>query len=254
MYVSIHVSKCFIYYVAWNAQNFTEGVEDERNQDDDDDDDGGQLLTAGAVFDEGSLWSISNAPGKKLQGQTAPTIRIPSQFRYKITKLMDHSAVIKTWEESLTRGSESFLPQPITSSRLFFSRARSYPTSVMSIIKYDTAREEARQERKTYEDTRGLEVYEVPKRDWRGTSYSRVLEISSKDNDHYWIDKGYMHDPDYIDDPDMIHGASKQIMFGEPKTGPIISSIILFKNPDDLKQNLNEQVNLSQLYLSQYDL
>ena len=190
-----------------------------------------------------------------------------------MTKLMDQSAVIKQWEESLTKGSVSSLSQPITSSRLFFSRARSYPTSVMSVIKYDTAREEARQEKKNKEDTRGLEVYEVPKRDWRGTSYKKVLEYSGEEKDDYWLEKGYLHDPgerkilnsciaffiitsfslystchiffcdvDYIDDPEMIHGASKQVMFGEPKTGPIISSIILFRNPNDLKQNLNEQV------------
>ena len=30
-------------------------------------------------------------------------------------------------------------------------------------------------------------------------------------------------------------------MFGTPLTGPIICSTLLFKNPDELRQSLNEQ-------------
>lgn len=176
-----------------------------------------------------------------------------------MTKLFDQSAVIRQWEDSLLRGvvvtDTSLSPQqqqqhqqqqPITSSRLYFSRARSYPTSIMSVIKYDTAREEAKLERKNYEDTRGLEVYEVPKRDWRGTSHRKaILEQKDEDEEYkkhsYWVERGYLHDPNYIDDPNMIHGAAKQVMLGEVKTGPMISSIILFKNINELKEDLNEQ-------------
>ena len=117
----------------------------------------------------------------------------------------------------------------------------------MSIIKYDTAREEAKLEKKSGMDNRGFDVFEVQRRDWRGLSYQRVLDqgnISGNTDakkDPYWLERGYLHDPDYLDDPEMIHGASKQVMFGDARTGPVICSTILFKNPDELKRNLNEQ-------------
>ena len=220
------------------------------HDDDDDDDMAHGFSNATSVHDDYTLWNLTDAPGKKLQGPNAQTVRVPPLIRFKVMKLFDQSAVIRQWEDSLLRGGiedssvVSQQQQPITSSRLYFSRARSYPTSIMSVIKYDTAREEAKLEQKNYEDTRGLEVYEVPRRDWRGTSYRKAfLEHDEEEYEkhNYWVERGFLHDPDYIDDPDMIHGASKQVMLGEVKTGPMISSIILFKNINELKEDLNEQ-------------
>lgn len=229
---------------------------DHRHDDDDDDDGMVPAFNTTNVHDDYNLWNLTDAPGKKLQGPNAHTLRVPPPIRYKVMKLFDQSAVIRQWEDSLLRGvvvigsslssqQQQQQQQPITSSRLYFSRARSYPTSIMSVIKYDTAREEAKLERKNYEDTRGLEVYEVPKRDWRGTSHRKAILEQNNDGEYekhsYWIERGYLHDPNYIDDPNMIHGAAKQVMLGEVKTGPMISSIILFKNINELKEDLNEQ-------------
>ena len=240
----------------------------EKPCDEDDDDDINSFTPFSNTYDDHNLWNLTDAAGKKLQGPNAQTMRVPPLIRYKVMKLFDQSAVIRQWEDSLLRGNvgtdeqqqqlqqqhhQQQLQQqqqqqqqqpPITSSRLYFSRARSYPTAIFSVIKYDTAREEAKLERKTYEDTRGLEVYEVPARDWRGTSFQKaILEQNEEEYEkhRYWIERGYLHDPDYIDDPDMIHGAAKQVMLGEAKTGPMISSIILFKNINELKEDLNEQ-------------
>lgn len=36
-----------------------------------------------------------DAPGRKLQGHPAPTVRLPLQFRYKLMRISDQSAVIR---------------------------------------------------------------------------------------------------------------------------------------------------------------
>ena len=50
-----------------------------------------------------------------------------------------------------------------------------------------------------------------------------------------------MHDPNHLDDPKMAHGSSRQESRGDAKRGPIIYSIIQFKNKRELKEQLNEQ-------------
>lgn len=50
-----------------------------------------------------------------------------------------------------------------------------------------------------------------------------------------------MHDPNHLDDPKMAHGSSRQESRGDAKRGPIIYSIIQFKNKKELKEQLNEQ-------------
>ena len=57
---------------------------------------------------------------------------------------------------------------PLLSSRLFYSRARAYPVAIFSVIKYDAGEEKAKIAKLRAEDRRGLEVFELPQRDWRG--------------------------------------------------------------------------------------
>ena len=57
---------------------------------------------------------------------------------------------------------------PLLSSRMFYSRARAYPVAVFSVIKYDAGEEKAKIAKLKAEDQRGLEVFELPQRDWRG--------------------------------------------------------------------------------------
>ena len=62
----------------------------------------------------------------------------------------------------------SGLPLPLLSSRMFYSRARAYPVAIFSVIKYDAGEEKAKIAKLRAEDQRGLEVFELPQRDWRG--------------------------------------------------------------------------------------
>lgn len=65
---------------------------------------------------------------------------------------------------------------PLLSSRMFYSRARAYPVAVFSVIKYDAGEEKAKIAKLKAEDQRGLEVFELPQRDWRGKQLHSVRE------------------------------------------------------------------------------
>ena len=211
---------------------------------------------------------LDTAPGRKLHGKTAPTGRVPLSFRYKLMKISDQSAVIRQWEESILQSMSRFDNinnanntnnnavtttnkgkkrkdlKSSSSARMFFSRSRGYPNAVSSIIAYVPEKEYARLVREKARNE-GLQVFQLPSRDWRGHSYSNILQstadISYKSGEYVWYDRGYSYDPDLIDDPEMIHGAAKYVSRGDKKTGPIIASVILFTNPTQLKQSLNEQ-------------
>ena len=136
-----------------------------------------------------------------------------------------------------------------SSSRLFFSRARGYPNVVCSVVKYVPEAETARfpliigpfnfycyvflntyylkirllylgrLQRQRAEDTKGLEVFEVSRRDWRGLSYQLLLKRTvdeARADD--WVEKGYMHDPNWLDDPELVHGSAKQLKIGNATT------------------------------------
>lgn len=191
------------------------------------------------------LTSTSDQVGRKLPGIAAPAIRIPVQQRYYMTKITEQSAVVRHWEDQLLISgpvSSSTTPQPLLSSRMFVSRARAYPMAVFSIIKYDISKEKAKLERMKADDKKGLEAYDLPKRDWRGLSYKQLFKpmIQARADD-YWFDTGYMYDPNILDDPDMNHGSHKFVLEKNATTGPIISSIILFVTDKALKDDLNEQ-------------
>ena len=64
---------------------------------------------------------------------------------------------------------------PLLSSRMFYSRLRAYPVSIFSVIKYDAGEEKAKMLKLRAEDQRGLEVFMLPQRDWRG-----IVEFKTK--------------------------------------------------------------------------
>ena len=72
-------------------------------------------------------------------------------------------------------GGTSISSVPLLSSRMFYSRARAYPVAVFSVIKYDAGEEKAKMAKLKAEDQRGLEVFELPQRDWRGNKYHDLL-------------------------------------------------------------------------------
>ena len=72
-------------------------------------------------------------------------------------------------------GGTSTSSVPLLSSRMFYSRARAYPVAVFSVIKYDAGEEKAKMAKLKAEDQRGLEVFELPQRDWRGNNNHDLL-------------------------------------------------------------------------------
>ena len=75
----------------------------------------------------------------------------------------------------------------------------------------------------------------------RGMSYKSLLKPLTEDASSLVLERGLVHDPNYLDDPKMAHGSSRHESRGDAKRGPIIYSIIQFKNKKELKEQLNEQ-------------
>ena len=97
----------------------------------------------------GDIGADTTAVGRKLQGRSAATMRVPLQFRYQLVRLTDSSAVVRNWEEQLIRShvnvqdakisNSSDMPiesgsKGLLQSRMFCSRARAYPMAVFSVI------------------------------------------------------------------------------------------------------------------------
>lgn len=127
--------------------------------------------------------------------------------------------------------------------RYFYSRARAYPLVTASVIKYNAGEEKARHENRKAEDAKGLEVFVLTLRDWRGQSYESYVQqpTSTERRSDYFYERGYMHDPNSLDDPDKRHGAHRYMLKGSTQSGPVISSIILYAKEEELKEDLNEQ-------------
>lgn len=191
------------------------------------------LITTYLQKDDGA----THAPGKKLQGRAAVNARVPLQFRYQLSRPTGPSALVRQWEDSLLRGQCTGVgqpPQPLLESRVFCSRVRGYPTAVFSVVKYAPEEEAKRQEARRTEDTRGLDIFVLPQRDWRGVSYTPLLQLRG-------LSTGFLYDPNSLDDPDMLQGKHRYLLNGKANTGPVVSSVVLFVNAVDLKQSLNDQ-------------
>ena len=213
------------------------------------------LLQQQFVMDEGLVTSPLDAAGsKKLPGPFAPTVRVPLLFRYTISRISDQGAVVRRWEEQLlsrgaaltSSGSNSQQQPGLLRSRIFFSRARAYPVAICSVIGYDVLKEKAKIEKMRAEDQKGLEVFELPQRDWRGCSYKplfkTMVEQAQAAGASYMdiLERGYMHDPNFIDNPNLLHAEYRHMMQRAAATGPLISSVILYVNELQLKESLNE--------------
>ncbi len=187
--------------------------------------------------------------GKKLKGPNPPVGKIPPSIRHGMSRLTEQSALCRQWEEHILNTKQ--ITQTIESgntsqratngeatlleSRIFFSRARSYPLMICSVIKYDAVEEKARIEKMKAEDSKGLEVYDLPHRDWRGFSYKPLFKQIQED------ENGFLYDPDSLDDPNMLYGSHRFVSTRSASTGPVLSSIILYVNKEKLRESLNEQ-------------
>ena len=182
----------------------------------------------------------TNAVGRKLKGHNAIVIK------NKHHKMSEMSADVRQWEDQLLNGNYDILLHnyssiklsssdnkqalPLLSTRMFYSRQRSYPVCLFSVIKYDEKREEAKIEKLKAGDQRGLEVFYAPKRDWRGNHYQKLIKSMQQDDgvDVYLLQEGYMYDPNFLDDPDLFLGANRHLLHSSIVTGPIISSVLLY--------------------------
>ncbi|CAE7572000.1 Cables1, partial [Symbiodinium microadriaticum] len=51
----------------------------------------------------------------------------------------------------------------------------------------------------------------------------------------------FLHDPDILDDTELVQGKHRHVMRGDALTGPVMSSVILYVNAKDLKDDLNNK-------------
>lgn len=77
--------------------------------------------------------------------------------------------------------------------------------------------------------------------DWRGKAYFRLLHAtwSKCDQDRDAQDThpvGTCYIPNYLDDPEFRQGRHRHVVRGDKIIGPVISSILLFVKPDELKE------------------
>lgn len=237
-----------------NASRMKEDSEEVLNEDNDDlttNDESKRTAPPPGLATELLAAQFADYAGKKLQGPHCPVGRYPNHFRHHLQKLTEHSALVRQWEDqllckginTLSTLKSSLPPEPsILSNRIYFSRAHCYPMLVCSIIKYDAGEEKARLEKLRAEDTKGLEVYNLPHRDWRGFSYKPLFkQLQDERNGEYYFEHGFLYDPHALDDPAMIHGAHRYVLQRSASTGPILSSVILYVNKKELKASLNEQ-------------
>lgn len=119
-----------------------------------------------------------HAPGRKLDGRSAPTARVSEELRYKQTKMLEQAAVLRQWEDSVLRGAGEF-KQQLLPSRIFYSRARGYPLCAMSILQYAPEAEHAKMEKNKNIDVDGLTAFNQSVRDWRGNSFMPILQVGT---------------------------------------------------------------------------
>jgi hypothetical protein len=232
----------------------TEGLDTNVPREDEEDTQrGGHLSPTVHLQPDDFLASQSEAAGKKLQGPMAAVGKYPHHLRYYMQKTSVQSALYRQWEDTLLDkvpvshfDNHAVRNPSVLDSRVFISRARSYPTMVFSIIQFDAKEEKARQEKLRGDDQKALKVYELPHRDWRGFSYKPLFkplneELTNAGGTSILYNNGFLYDPNILDDPDLLYGSHRYVLQKAVNTGPIISSIILYVNKKDLKESLNEK-------------
>jgi hypothetical protein len=71
------------------------------------------------------------------------------------------------------------------------------------------------------------------KEDETGSDSDSEMSTSSVESDEYV--------PGFLDDPEMVQGRHRHVMIGDRVTGCIVSSTILYVDPEELKADLNKQ-------------
>ncbi|TMW57993.1 hypothetical protein Poli38472_013467 [Pythium oligandrum] len=173
--------------------------------------------------------------GRRLPGFEAEVIEMPSLFRYRFTtKYPAASAVVRRWEGQTAQ-------QGMLESRMFMSRGCGYPLAALTVLKYNG--NETSSHRKRFMSVSNTEPMDY---DWRGKSYYRLLHASyapcDKDRDSqddHPNAPAYL--PNYLDDPEFRQGRHRHVVRGDKNIGPVVSSILLFVKPNELKAELNKK-------------
>jgi hypothetical protein len=138
---------------------------------------------------------------------------------------------------------------------------------IFSLIRYEPKREEAARRRQKLEELGGGgSQFVIPERDWRGTSYRALLpRVEQKNKSFHRLlhrnrqdkedetgsdcdsemstssDESDEYGPGFLDDPEMVQCRHRHVMIGDRVTGCIVSSTILYVDPEELKADLNKQ-------------
>ncbi|CAH0480669.1 unnamed protein product [Peronospora belbahrii] len=183
---------------------------------------------------------IEPLAGRRLPGMTATIVHVPPLFRYRFTtKFPAASAVVRRWEGVTAQ-------QGLLDARIFFSRGRGYPLATSTVIKYNGNETTARRIRFASMSTLALERPSSTHYDWRGTSYFRLLHAtwSACDADRDREDahpERVPYSASFLDDPEFRQGRHRHVVRGDKSLGPIVSSILLFVKPHELKDELNQK-------------
>lgn len=202
----------------------------------------------------------TSIPGKQLNGLDAFVVSVPESIRHKY----QHSAaVVRQWERRVKNAG-------ILDGRLFISSRRGYPLVVASVVEYKPGSESEKRWRARQVNERGGEAFHRPVPDWRGVRYGALLhaERAACSAERDVRDGGYLvacggkdgvgagaapasqspfgasgssYDPASLDDPALSHGRTRQLNVGGPGLGPVVFSIIHFRKPKQLKEELNKQ-------------
>ena len=184
----------------------------------------------------------SSIPGQRLDGPSSINLRFPPQYRHKLLRLPAEAVVIRQWENRIE-------PSSITTSRIYFSRMRNYPTSVCSILPYSHSVQGSSKKKPVYEgqkvgdsgpdddddddDTKDSNKFQLPSRDWRGTSYLKWI------ND-MCADECVAYSPSLIDDFHISIDGEKTNPKFDGLTGPVKCTIIQFVQPKALGAKINK--------------
>ncbi|KAF0716268.1 Aste57867_2928 [Aphanomyces stellatus] len=203
---------------------------------------GGDLANPMDTEDEHAL------AGRRLPGPECHVVRIPPLVRYRMTtKYPPASATVRLWEATCNE-------QGVLNGRIFLSCGKGYPVAVASVLQYNGNQTKARRTRHmSFRDAQ--EPY-----DWRGKSYFQLLHSTwsaACDKDRDSQDKHPtvpVYEPNFLDNPEYRQGRHKDVIRGDRKVGPIVSSILRFVKPNDLKEELNKQFRETHTWLQGTEL
>ena len=58
------------------------------------------------------------------------------------------------------------------------------------------------------------------------------------------------YDPLYLDDPKFRQGKHRHVMFGDTSSGPVVTSIIAYVKPKELKEVGSTEVHIAAVFIS----